>query len=359
MMVVGLSITLALHWLIGKVRDKAIRKLDVITTTTEESVIQPETSLQKLYAEWIAKGLRTMLWMLFIAFALNLIPTLQDDLLKARDSFQQLLVRSGHWLLGQGLSVAIVLVITIFLMRFAAALIKTAFSVYETRFAIKQDEYVQRRSQTLSAIFRGVAQAVIFFIGLMVALQQGGLNITPILASAGIVGLAVGFGAQSLIKDLFAGLMILFEEQYSVGDTIKIGDVSGTVESLTLRSTRVRGGDGALTMFPNGNISTVANLSKDWLRVVLDFEVDYTNDIDAAMKLMSEVATALKSERPAEILEDPQMQGLDKIINDNLTLRLVFKTIPAKQGEISRELRRRIKIAFDQAGIKGPVKAAP
>jgi moderate conductance mechanosensitive channel len=284
---------------------------------------------------------------------------LQDDLLKARTSFKQLFVRSGAWLLDQGLSVAIVLVVTIFLMRFFAALIKTAFSVYEQRIAAYQDEYVQRRSQTLSTIFRGVAQAIIFFIGLMVALQQGGLNITPILASAGILGLAIGFGAQSLIKDLFAGLMILFEEQYSVGDTIKIGDVTGTVESLTLRSTRVRGGDGALTIFPNGNISTVANLSKDWLRVVLDFDVDYAADIEAAMKLMSEVAARLKAERPTEILEEPVMQGIDKVGGGIVTLRLIFKTVPTKQAEISRELRRRVKAVFDQAGIKVPGKANP
>lgn len=356
MIIVGFAVCVVLHWLIGKIGDKAVQKIDASRETDETGQPTTEHSLRKLYVEWIAKAARTLLWIVFIAFALNLIPTLQDDLLKAQANFHQLLIRSAAWLLGQGLSAAIVLVITIFLMRFCAALIKTAFILYEQRIAANLDEHSQRRSQTLSAIFRGVAQAVIFFVGLMVALQQGGLDITPILASAGIVGLAIGFGAQSLIKDLFAGLMILFEEQYSVGDTIKIGDVTGTVESLTLRSTRVRGGDGALTMFPNGNITTVANLSKDWMRVVLDFEVDYANDVDATMKLMSEVALQLKTERPAEILEEPVMQGVDKVTGGVVTLRLIFKTVPAKQAEISRELRRRVKVAFDQAGIKVPGK---
>ena len=359
LIIVGLGLCLGLHWLIGKLCDKAVQRIDASQELDETSVPQADNSLRKLYVEWIAKGVRTLLWILFLAFALNLIPTLQDDLRTARATFQQLLIRSAAWLLGRGLSAAIVLIVTIFLMRFCAALIKTAFVLYEQRLAAKLDEQSQRRSQTLSAIFRGVAQAIIFFIGLMVSLQQGGLDITPILASAGIVGIAIGFGAQSLIKDLFAGLMILFEEQYSVGDSIKIGDVSGTVETLTLRSTRVRGGDGALTMFPNGNITTVANLSKDWLRVVLDFEVDYAADVDAAMKIMSEVAGQLKVERPTEILEEPIMQGVDKVAGGILTLRLVFKTMPAKQAEISRELRRRVKIAFDQAGIKGPMKANP
>lgn len=358
LIIVGLVLCLVLHWLIGKLADNAVRRLDASLEADETSALQTDHSLRKLYVEWIAKGARTLLWLLFIAFTLSLIPTLQDDLLKARATFQQTMTRAATWLLGQGLGAAIILVITIFLMRFCAALIKTAFTLYEQRMAANLDEHSQRRSQTLSAIFSGVAQAIIFFIGLMVALQQGGLDITPILASAGIVGIAVGFGAQSLIKDLFAGLMILFEEQYSVGDSIKIGEVSGTVEALTLRSTRVRGSDGALTMFPNGNITTVANLSKDWLRVVLDFEVDYVADVDAAMKIMSEVAAQMKVERPTEILEEPVMQGVDKVAGGVLTLRLIFKTVPAKQAEISRELRRRVKVAFDQAGIKGPARPA-
>ena len=294
---------------------------------------------------------------MYFVFALRLIPTLQDDLVRARTSFRQLLMFTVEWLLGQGLSAAIVIVVTIFLMRFTSALIATAFNVYEKQVAVAHGEPYQRRSQTLSAIFRGGAQVIIFFVGLMVALQQGGLNITPILASAGIVGLAVGFGAQSLIKDIFAGFMILFEEQYSVGDSIKIGDVTGTVEGLTLRSTRVRGGDGALTMFPNGSITTVANLSKDWMRVVLDFEVDYSSDVDLAMQTMLSVATQLKAERASEILDDPVMQGVDKVVANTVTLRLNFKTIPSKQSELSRELRLRVKHAFDQAGIKVPVKA--
>lgn len=353
MMIVALMICWALHWLIGKVCRNAMRRID----DGSEADTASKASLRKLYVEWIAKGLRTVLWILFFAFVLNLIPTLQDDLRAAQANLHQLLVRSVAWLLGDGLSAAIVLVITVFLMRFVAALIQTAFALYEQGLAAHLDEHSQRRAQTLSTIFRGVAQALLFFVGLMVALQQAGLNITPILASAGIVGLAIGFGAQSLIKDLFGGLMILFEEQYSVGDTIKIGDVTGTVESLTLRSTRVRGGDGALTMFANGNITTVASLSKDWMRVVLDFEVDYATDLDVAMNTMHEVAAQLKAERPMEILEEPVMQGVEKVAAGALTLRLVFKTTPAKQSELSRELRRRVKVALDQAGIRGPAKA--
>src|SRR5262249_17520359 len=161
---------------------------------------------------------------------------------------------------------------TIFMMRFASALVNTAFSLLERGAAHREGTAARRRIQTLSAIFRGVTQAVILFVGLMVLLGRF-VNITPILASAGVVGIAVGFGAQNLIKDLFAGFLILLEDQYSVGDTVKVSDVSGTVEQLTLRVTRIRALDGALTIIPNGAISTVSNFSKDWSRAVLDIEI--------------------------------------------------------------------------------------
>lgn len=352
-LIIGGLLAVVLHLLLGRAQKSWLQKLDSVSS---DDGAPPDNSLRKLYVEWGAKGLRTFIWLVFFIFALQLIPTLQNDLRAAQDEFKKFLTRMSDWLLGSGLSAVVVMIVTIFLMRFASALIKTTFAVYEKRIATQSGEHLKRRAQTLSTIFSGLAQATIFFIGLMVALQQGGLNITPILASAGLLGLAIGFGAQSLIKDIFAGVMILFEEQYSVGDTIKIGEVSGTVEALTLRATRVRGGDGALTIFPNGNIATVANLSKEWMRVVLDYELDYSADVDLAMKIMSEVAAQLQAERPTEFLEDPVMQGLEKVANGNLTLRLIFKTLPSKHAEIGRELRRRVKIAFDAAGIKGAAK---
>jgi len=346
-----------LHWLIGRLQTRfATQSAPHAGSEDAGTGKSLGPSFRQLYVEWGARALRTLLWLVFTVFSLQLVPTVQEDILQAQQKFDGVLKRTLDWVLGSALSALIILVVTVLVMRFVAAVIKTAFSFFETKVATSQNEYVQRRSQTLSSIIQGIAQVVIFFVGLMVALQQAGLNITPILASAGIVGLAIGFGAQSLIKDIFAGFMILFEEQYSVGDTIKIGDVTGTVESLTLRATRVRGGDGALTMFPNGSITTVANLSREWLRVVLDFEVDYSANVDQAMELMRSIAQQLKDEYANDILEDPSMQGLDKVVNGNLTLRVSFKTLPAKQAELARELRRRVKNAFDQAGIKGPVK---
>src|SRR5262249_7329121 len=158
------------------------------------------------------------------------------------------------WLLDRGIKLVIVVVVTIFLMRFASALINTGFMLFERSTANRKGTVARRRLQTLSTILRGVAQSVILFIGLMVFLENVGVKITLLLSSVGVIGIAVGFDAQNLIKDLFAGFLILLEDQYSVGDTVKIGEVSGTVEQLTLRVTRIRALAGALTMIPNGVI---------------------------------------------------------------------------------------------------------
>lgn len=372
LIIVGCAIALFLHWLIVRARQRALSQFQATTTInaegTENSTTEPQpdaaigvwnlhlNSLRQLLIEWGARGLLTLVWLLYFFFLLALLPHARDRFESVRGLLIERLLRLDNWLLDYGVAAIVVTVVTIFLMRFASALIETLFNVYQARVATDASEHLRRRAQTLSTILRGMAQTVIVFVGLMVALQQAGLNITPILASAGIVGIAVGFGAQSLVKDFFSGLMILLEDQFSVGDSIKIGDVSGTVEALTLRSTRVRSIDGALTIFPNGSISTVSNLSKDWTRAVIDYEVDYAEDVDRAMKIMLDAAHTLKESRPGEMTDDPSMLGIDKVSNGNLTLRLVVKTLPTKQSEIVRELRRCIKNAFDREGIKGPVK---
>jgi small conductance mechanosensitive channel len=258
-----------------------------------------------------------------------------------------------NWLKdGRGIDIIIAFIVAIFLMRFSSAVIKTAFELFERRARAQDAAATLRRYQTLSAIFRG---PIIFFIVLMVLLRRLDIDTNPILGTAGVIGLAVGFGAQSLIKDLFSGFLILLEDQYSVGDTVKIGDVAGTVEQLTLRITRIRGLDGSLTTIPNGSIAVVSNLSKDWSRVVLDVEISTTEDLDRAMAVLIETAKKMKEAMPSDILEEPLMLGVDKLSSTSVTLRLMIKTPPAKHFEIGRELRRRIKLAFEREGIKAPL----
>ena len=295
-----------------------------------------------------------MVWLLYAAFLIGVLP-------QTRPRFEGL---SGVW--GQvragfaraDISLVIVIVGTISLMRFAAAMIKLGFDLFERSGVNKQEAAARRRLQTLSATFRGIVQSIILFIGLVTFLSQLGVNITPILTSAGVLGIAIGLGAQSLIKDFFAGFLILLEDQFSVGDVVKIGETTGTVEQLTLRVTRVRALDGSLTTIPNGGIGAVVNYSKGWSRVVLDIEIDYREDVDRAMRVMLETAKKMKEESGSDIIEEPTMLGIDKLSAASVTLRLLAKTAANKQPEIGRELRRRIKLAFDQEGIKTPFTAS-
>ncbi len=338
-----------LHWIIRRIERVLLRRTGAGPDTTHPVAGHP---VKQLLIEWGGKGARTLLWLLIALFLLHLLPQTRPRLLTVTDHLEQSFNNFVVWVGTKGVVAIVVIVVTLFLMRFAATFIGTGFELLEQR--ASGSERLRRRSQTLSLIFRSLAQLLVLFIGLMVFLEQLGINITPILASLGIVGIAVGFGAQSLVKDIFAGLMILLEDQFGVGDLVKIGDTSGVVEYLSLRSTRVRSFDGSLTTIPNGSISAVSNLSKDWARAVLDVEIDYREDIDRAMRVMIETAQQLKQERPQEILEEPVVLGLEALTKTSLVLRLALKTAPAKQTEIGRELRRRLKLAFDREGIKTP-----
>jgi small-conductance mechanosensitive channel len=353
LLLIATLVCAALHWLAGLAQRRLANKF--------ASASQPDDgappSLRRLLLDWAGNALRSLVWILYFAFLINVLPQtltrfggVGQILQKARDNFIS-------WLSDPNISVVkgvIVIVGTIFLMRFASALIKTIFQLFERGAVNRHAPASRRRLQTLSATFRGIAQTVILFIGLMTLLGQLGINITPILASAGVLGIAIGLGAQSLIKDFFAGLLILLEDQFSVGDTVKIGETSGTVEQLTLRVTRVRALDGSLTTIPNGTVGAVVNYSKGWSRVVLDVEIDYKEDVDRAMRVMLETAKRVRGESPADIIEEPAMLGVDKLGATSITLRLLAKTATNRHNDVGRELRRRVKLAFDQEGIKTP-----
>jgi moderate conductance mechanosensitive channel len=347
----GAMVCIMLHLLIGAAKRSLVRRFVPAAQENGDAA----QSVKNLIFDWASYALRTLVWFLYFVLLLNLLPEASKDFKDFGSTLAQMQAAVVKWLSEKGIKAVISIVVTIFLMRFASALIKTVFNLFERRVDGPDEVAARRRLQTLAAIFRGAIQTIIAFIGLMFLLKSLAVDITPILASAGVVGIAVGFGAQSLIKDLFSGLLILLEDQYSVGDTVKIGDASGTVEQLTLRVTRIRGLDGALTSIPNGSISIVSNMSKDWSRVVLDVEVSFAEDIDRTMKLMVEAAQQMKAEMPQDILEEPLMLGVDKLSSTSVTLRLMVKTSPTKHYEIGRELRRRIKFAFEREGIKAPM----
>ncbi len=210
---------------------------------------------------------------------------------------------------------------------------------------------VEQRAETLRHIVRSVSKGVlIVLIGLTISSELG-FDIGPILASAGIVGLAIGFGAQSLVKDVISGFFILFEDQYGVGDVVKIETLSGVVERMTLRATVLRNFEGQVHVIPNGNIHMVTVLTKEWARAVVGVTVPHKEDLANVFQVLQRVGSRLAQDMQSQVLEQPTILGVEKLDDSGVTIRVVVKTPPLKQFEVTREWRRRIKDEFDKAGI--------
>jgi small conductance mechanosensitive channel len=212
----------------------------------------------------------------------------------------------------------------------------------------------EQRITALTSVLRSITTVVIFAIAGFMVLGEVGLNLAPLLAGAGIVGLALGFGAQSLVKDFLSGLFILVEDQFGVGDIVDLDQqTSGTVEAVSLRTTRLRSVDGTVWHVPNGDIRRVGNKSQHWSRALLDVEVAYDTDIEHAKAVIQRVADAVWEERE-DVLEQPDVWGVEQLGASAIVIRLVVKTRPADQYAVSRELRQRLKEAFDAEGIEIP-----
>ncbi|HEX5947144.1 MAG TPA: mechanosensitive ion channel family protein [Acidimicrobiales bacterium] len=209
------------------------------------------------------------------------------------------------------------------------------------------------RARTLSTVLRSIASALIWAIAVAMILAELGVHLGPLIAGAGIAGVAIGFGAQSLVKDFLAGIFMLVEDQYGVGDIIDAGDTTGTVEAITLRTTRLRDENGTVWHIPNGSFTRVGNLSQQWARALVDVEVAYGTDLDRASEVIRRVATGLWREQAwaGKVLEAPEIWGVERVEPEVVALRLVVKTRPASQFPVVRELRRRLADAFVDAGI--------
>tara|TARA_Y100000590_G_scaffold347998_1_gene398804 strand:- start:372 stop:1457 length:1086 start_codon:yes stop_codon:yes gene_type:complete len=219
-----------------------------------------------------------------------------------------------------------------------------------------QAERARQRAMTLGAVLRSLAGFAVYALAFMIALGELGLDLGPLIAGAGIVGLAVGFGAQSLVADFIAGIFIIIEDQYGVGDYVDVGVASGTVEKVTLRTTVLRDVNGALWVVPNGEIRRVGNSSQLWARTVLDVDVAYDTDIDLAASVIKEVADEVWREEveSATIIEEPEIWGVQNFGADAISIRLAVKTEPGEQWATGRLIRARLKKAFDVKGIEIP-----
>jgi small conductance mechanosensitive channel len=218
-----------------------------------------------------------------------------------------------------------------------------------------------QRAETLGALLKSIATFIIWLTAGLMVLGTFGIDLAPLIAGAGIVGVAVGFGAQNLVRDFLSGIFMLLEDQYGVGDVIDLGEATGTVEGVGLRSTRVRDVDGVLWHVPNGEIRRVGNKSQGWARALLDVEIAYSNDIPAAIRLMKQVADELWHDETFAplVLEEPEVWGVEALSPTGVRLRLVVKTRPLEQWKVARELRARIKAAFDREGVELPPTTQP
>ncbi|MBW4828370.1 MAG: mechanosensitive ion channel family protein [Clostridiaceae bacterium] len=210
-----------------------------------------------------------------------------------------------------------------------------------------------RKANTLAAILKNLGKYVFYFIGLVPALELFGIKTTSILATAGIGGLAIGFGAQSLVKDVITGFFILFEDQFSVGDYIKVDGYEGIVEEMGLRVTKIRGFSGELYIIPNSNIQIVTNSTKGAMRALVEVSISYEEDIDKAIKVLEDISKKLKY-REDSIVEGPTVLGISKLGEYEIGLTIVAKTKPMEQWRIERLLRKEIKEAFDSKNIEIP-----
>jgi moderate conductance mechanosensitive channel len=215
-----------------------------------------------------------------------------------------------------------------------------------------------QRTQTLTKVLSSAGIVVIWSLALFQTLSELGFKLGPLLAGVGIVGLAVGFGAQNLVRDVISGFFIHFEDQYGVGDVIQINEVaSGKVEELTLRITGMRDLDGTLHYVANGGITHVANRSKDWARAVVDVGVPYREDPGRVREVLERVAREAKddAELGRSLYSCPQVLGVETLGDLDVTWRMIADTKPGRQFEIGRKLRERVKIAFDEEGIESPI----
>ncbi len=261
----------------------------------------------------------------------------------------------SSWLTTSGIKVIGILITLIILSQMSKWIEK-----WLERFIPEKDPLqaveAKKRAQTLGNILRHALLIVITFIAVLTILGELGIQLGPLLATAGIGAVALGFGAQSLVKDVISGFFIILENQYRIGDAIDVAGVSGLVESVSLRKTVLRDLEGRVHTIPNGEIKVVTNLSKEWSRAVVDIGISYREDIDQIITLLSEIGKELAEEEPykSAILEPMQILGVEQFKESEIIIRMIVKTVPLKQWEVSRELRRRIKNRFDEKGIQIP-----
>ncbi len=265
----------------------------------------------------------------------------------------------SNWLIKDLPGILILIVLLIVMLRVSSGLISRLKSVLSKRMAHNGEEpdlEVEKRVNTLMGILRKTVSVIIWSIFIMIILKKINIDIAPILAGAGIIGLAVGFGAQELVKDLITGFFILLEDQIRTGDVAVINGTSGTVEKLELRTITLRDAGGVVHVFQNGKINTVSNMTKDWSAILFNIGVAYKENISQVMQLMQEVGDGMfaEEEYKVKMLDSIEVSGLNSFDDSALVIRGRIRTKPGQQWGIGREYRKRLKETFDVHNIEIP-----
>ena len=230
--------------------------------------------------------------------------------------------------------------------------VATALNRHESAGATRRVQ----RAQTMGTLLKSIVTGVVLAVVVTMMLSEVGVNVAPIIASAGILGLAIGFGAQSLVSDFLSGIFMIFEDQYGVGDEVDLGEASGTVEAVSLRVTRLRDVNGTVWYVRNGEILRVGNMSQNWARTVLDISVGYAEDLARVQAVLTDVAHDLwdDDDFKGRVIEEPSVWGVQDLGPDAVIVRVALKTAPLEQWAVAREMRQRIKTRFDHEGIEMP-----
>jgi moderate conductance mechanosensitive channel len=312
-----------------------------------------EADAEQLRDQWrrpvrIVRGLAFLL-----LFAVLLVPILE---LTGRPTSLALdSERLVNWALGSGVRIVLIATLGWFFLRVVGTVVSRL--EYEAGHSVGLDAQERaKRVRTLGNLVEYVSAVLVGGVATLMILRELNLDITPVLTGAGIVGLAVGFGAQSIVKDFFSGFFLILENQVRVGDVAMVNGVGGMVEAVTLRTITLRDMEGTVHIFPNGSINTLANRTKDFSFAVLDIGVAYSEDTDRVVDVLRRVGEDLRNDAAfsASILDALEVLGVDQLAESSVVVKVKMKTLPLKQWEVARELRRRIKREFDREGIEIP-----
>jgi small conductance mechanosensitive channel len=319
---------------------RALDRMDVVSPESRKALHERATGM-----------IRSLRLLAFGVVALGSVSFVLDRLGLSEPTWS--LREVGAWGLTHGINLIVIIVGAVIAIRAANLLIENLQQRLSHRHAGSDLEW-QRRASTLGGILNSLASATVWFVAVLMLLRELSIDVLPILTGAGIAGLAIGFGAQNLVRDVISGFFLILEDQVRVGDIARINGVTGTIEQINLRTIVLRDGEGAVQVFPNGTVTALANLSKQFAFAIVEVKVLYSENLDRVFGTIREVGASMTSEPKwkAVIVEPIEIAGVVSIADGFATVSSKFKTTPLNQGRVANELRRRLLGALAGRGIK-------